>query len=231
MPSDQEVLRQILPERPAHTSEIDFLAAMHLDPQREAIAEALQRRGPEFRFYRDKMRLFHEIEPEGVIVVPAINPETGEEEIAGFGLVSLDVHAAKLNAIRRGPALRMVLKALTLQYGVKLSMLKKLAILPYALLGKWGVKRQGDSNVDLPPAKYWSLIVSKDYRRCGIGLKLGLATSDYVKAHGGDRIMLTVELDNTAAQEVHLKTGYYCVGKMVESVGRSYIYVRDLERP
>jgi len=213
--------------QPATLDEIDIIAAMHVDPDESLIDSIIKRNDPRYRFYRDKVKLFQSLDPNGVLVAKKTNVTDNARNIAGFIIVTHDTPKFKRDALFRGHALMMAIKTLTFNYGFESSFLKKMITIPYATLGIQKVRKKTNSDIVLPPSKIWAVIVMNNYRGQGIGKLLLDASYDYLKSLDMHQVWLTVELNNTVAQNVYEKSDFKSIGELLESTGHSKVMIKD----
>ena len=184
---------------------------MHINPS----VKAAELRTPrcQFRFYRDKVRLFHRFDPGAVIL------ETGSKgEIAGILIYTWDEQ--KFNSFagpRHWRFYRRILKTLFGLYGWHFG---KFIHAFRSMLGK-------NTKKELEPAqqygKIWVLMVMAEHRRCGIADKL-LQRAIWEMRQRHRRILrVTVSMDNEPAIAAYRKNGFEIVGNCRESCGDSYI--------
>jgi ribosomal protein S18 acetylase RimI-like enzyme len=209
----------------AHKSDLHVIAAMHIEPAVSKIDEIIKKYNSKYRFYFDKVKLFFDIEPAGIIVAKE------NSQILGFIIVSKDTHEIKRVSLRKCYFIRLGLKSLLGYYGVNIEMLKKLGLILYANI----ISQSRGVRTDIPPgmpmetvSKIWAFIVMKDTRGKGVGLSLLDSACNYVQNQGSQAICVTVSQDNNVALKLYQNSGFQIISQCLESTGPSYYLIKHL---
>jgi ribosomal protein S18 acetylase RimI-like enzyme len=206
---------------PADKSTLNVIAAMHINPDSTKITEIIQKHTGLYKFYLDKVKMFFDIEPSGIIVAKQ------DEQILGFIIVSKNDNQVKRLSLKKGYLFHFVLKALLLRYGLNKEIIKKLFLVPYANFISKKVK-PSIKMYKIPDNKIWSLIVMESARGRGIGLRLIQSACDYSRTQGAHTIGVTVILKNNIALKAYQKAGFYIINQVFESSGPSYYMAKSL---
>ncbi len=172
---------------------------------------------PKSRFYRDKIRLFLEYDPESVLLIRS------EGIVAGFLIYTQDLYSFKSFA---GPRhLRFYLNALKVIggfYGYELK--KYYRILKQVISGDENKSTEVDKILSGErTGKIWALIVSPDHRRKGVARELIRHCLDIFRNKGGKLMLISVKKDNVAAIRTYENCGFKITGECLESTGKSYL--------
>lgn len=206
---------------PADVSTLNVIAAMHINPNSTKVAEIIKKHTGLYKFYFDKVKMFFDIEPSGILVAKQ------DKQILGFIIVSKNDDKVKRLSLKKGYLLYFALKALLLRYGLNKEIIKKLFLVPYANLISKRVK-PFIKTYRMPDTKIWSLIVMESARGKGIGLGLIQSACDYSCAQGAHTIGVTVVLNNNIALKAYQKAGFYIINQVFESSGPSYYMTKSL---
>mgnify|MGYP001589363332 CR=1 FL=1 len=230
---------------PAHKSDLPVIAAMHIEPSVTKVPEIIRKtsglsavptaQAGAYEFYLDKVRMFHAIEPNGVLLARENNQITGfiiatkesnfchkDTKTPRRFFVPLCLGGYPLNFL-----LRFTLKSLFLQYGIDKEMIKKLFMVPYANLVKQKTMPLNPTHQNLwCGGKIWAFIIMKETRRQGLGLKLIDAACTYASQQGANAVGITVAKDNLPALNLYQKVGFRICGECLESTGPSYYLAR-----
>ncbi|MEW6027159.1 MAG: GNAT family N-acetyltransferase, partial [Planctomycetota bacterium] len=143
--------------QPADKSDLPVIAAMHINPSIDKVREIILQDSGSYNFYLDKVKMFHAIEPGGVLVArknnqiigfiitteesnlchPALRDKLRHQDIKNSALVPpnggmpLCLGGYPLNFL-----LRFALKAMLFRYGINKKMLKKLFMSPFSALSR-----------------------------------------------------------------------------------------------
>ncbi len=213
--------------RPAAASDVEELVDLHLAfpadvplPPGEPLSRS---------FYRNKMQLFLEAEPEGVLVA-----ERGGAVSGALVVVSRPARLRQ-TALRRGFVLRAAVQALAGGYGPSPaegllpaggSAVRKLFLAGRSLFRR-GAGRAGRAT-RMRGAKVWVLLVHPEHRRQGVATALLRAAERYLRGRGAREVTVTVTEDNRPAQTLYEKAGFREAGRCLESSGPSLVLVKQL---
>ncbi len=171
--------------------------------------------GARKRFYKDKLSLFLEYDPDSILV-----KKIGGE-VAAFLIYTCDEAGfSTFSGPRHLRFYRKLLLASVGYYGFDLAkyfrLFKAMALIrPPAL-----------PSSELSPEKHgkiWALVVSPDFRRRGIASQLISASICEFRKKGGKTMRITVKKDNDAAIAAYCKCGFKVVGECMESTGDSHL--------
>ncbi len=194
---------------------LDPVAAMHICAQTSFIHDPENYCSGEFHFYRDKVQLFFDLEPQGTHVAVA------GDRVMGFLMGTYDLPVFKNRARKNWSHIRFGLSFLTFRYGMSAEMIQRFLRLPQVMSEK-------DAGLEIPPGNLWSIIVSEDARGHSLAGRLMKAHCSYVKSRGGTRTHALVAADNELAIPVYKKEGWKIIGQMPASNGVNEVFVREL---
>jgi ribosomal protein S18 acetylase RimI-like enzyme len=203
-------------------SMLDVIAAMHINPSSAKVAEIIREHNSSYKFYLDKVGMFFDIEPAGIIVARQ------DKQILGFIIVSKNDTTVKRLLFKRGYLFRWLLNMLLLRYGLTREMIRKLFLVLYANFISKKVTPP-KKTYTIADSKIWSLIVMESARGKHIGSGLIQAACDYAFSQGAHTIGVTVIFQNDIAQKAYQKAGFQIVDHVFESVGPSYYMSKSLK--
>ncbi|MDQ7779673.1 MAG: GNAT family N-acetyltransferase [Planctomycetota bacterium] len=214
--------------RPATIAELPEIAALHFDPpERSRVREIVARGGGWYNLYLDKVRLYHRIEPEGLLVA------RDSDGIAGYCITSQSAARLKYDAFSRGMTLSLIINALHLRYGASPAFWLKTALLAISMYGVRAVRTGGDKTrapliYTLSEAKIWAFVVATECRGKGVGQALLDAACLYLRKGGNKKIGVMVGRENQLAIRAYSRAGFRIVAPYFESVGKVYYMERPL---
>lgn len=194
--------------------DLDIIAAMHISPTIHSTN--LRTPHSQFRFFRDKVQLFYDFDPNSIILT-----KNDQNQITGILIYTYD--EKKFNQFAGPRHLTFyvrILKTLLGFYGLQF---RKFYNAAKSMLGK---NVDNNSNTPILTKKFgkiWVLLVMEEFRRKGIADKLLQQCIDAMKKHGEKFLQVTVKTDNIPAIKVYEKKGFKTVGTCMESSGESYI--------
>ncbi|MBN1865099.1 MAG: GNAT family N-acetyltransferase [Victivallales bacterium] len=193
--------------------DIKAIASLHISPR---ISDAgIKRPASLYRFYLDKIKLFHRFDRESIIV-----SRSDSGAIAGVLVYTYDEQ--KFNRFSGPSSPRFYLRALKAAIGLYGINFSKLFLAAKSMLGKntTDVPAQPDTQ---PFGKIWVLIIAEEVRRKGIAMTLLQKCSEAMKNRGGKILRVTVKTDNSPAIKAYEKSRFKIVGTCTESSGDSYV--------
>ncbi|MGE4157760.1 MAG: GNAT family N-acetyltransferase [Planctomycetota bacterium] len=190
------------------------IARMHVNPTRDFCMGS--ETSPVLDFYRDKVGLFRQFEPQGVLV-----EQNASGEVLGFLLLNIHPGKFKKRLLMSAYPLRYLWSLVTRRYKGSREGWRKWWRLPLAFIRKpKGAPGSGG-------AKVLAFIVREDQRGQGIGSALLRRAESETLRRGKHHLEVTVAKDNAKAIRVYEKEGYKITGELLESTGQSYY----LEKP
>ncbi|MFA5793773.1 MAG: GNAT family N-acetyltransferase [Candidatus Brocadiia bacterium] len=202
--------------KPADANELNIIAAMHIDPDITKITEIINSNTGLYRFYRDKIKLFFDSEPQGVLVAKE------KDLVLGFIIVS----SSGKNPIGGINLLRIFLKGLLIYYGLSKKVFGKMLSSVYAKFIQ-KIKPPAKTPV-LIDIKIWAFIVMKSTRNQDIGFNLVKTSFEYAQNKGAKTMGVTVAQNNSNALALYKKAGFSITGTCAESTGPSYYLTKEL---
>ncbi len=198
--------------------DIEKLAAMHIDPSTEGMQR--HRTGGKFRFFREKLRLFHDFDKSSIIVSRA-----DDDNISACLIYTRDER--EFNRFSGPRHFRFYINAIKTCFGFYGCDMKKILKSARSMLGvnREEVKTEEEGTT----AKIWALIVTHEYRRRGIGSRLLEECFRATAEKGADKLRITVHTENNPAVALYEKAGFTIIGKCMESTGESYVMEIDLK--
>lgn len=189
--------------------DIDAIAFLHKNPEERELEKHL------YRFYRDKVKLFLEFDPQSVLIASV------DGKLAGFLIYTDDVasftHFAGLAHLRFYVVL---LKTILGYYGYDF---KKYFLVFRSIFGK-------NKNIVMHAqveavnyGKIWALVVAPEFRRMGLAIKLINTCLSNFKAKGGSVMRITVRKNNVSAIKAYEKSGFRIIGECEESTGICHV--------
>ncbi len=196
--------------------EINVIAAMHISPSVEDAH--LRKPAADFRFFRDKTRLFNDFDPESILL-----EKNDAGEIVGILIYTHDEIAFRaFSGPKHWRFYSRTLKTLLLAYGFKPLKFLRVAL---SITGH-------NERSDVPPTdsfgKIWVLLVMKEHRRRGIAAKLLERCRAEAKHKGTKNLRVTVLKENTPAIKAYEKNGFKTIGSCMESSGDSYVMEKEI---
>ena len=196
------------------SQEIDDVAALHLLPRLDS--RKVRQPASKFRFYRDKVRLFLDFDPESVIL-----KKNDEGLIEGVLIFTRD--EAEFNRFMGPLKLCFYNHLLTTVFGYYGFDFRKFFLAARSATGFAGKSLIEKDAPSAKTAKIWALIVAEESRKKGIAGELIRKCIDRVSQAGGRCIELTVQKDNIPAIRAYEKSGFKVIGDCLESTGPSHI--------
>ena len=196
--------------------DLDIIASMHISP---CIADAkLRKPQTQFRFFRDKVKLFYEFDKDSIIL-----ERNDDEKITGILIYTYN--ESEFNRFSGPKHLGFYIRTLKVLLGFYGCKLLKFFSAALSMLGK-----NNDPNVPTAEryGKIWVLIVMKEYRRQGIADKLLNQCIDTMKNRGEKLLRVTVAKNNAPALSAYKKLGFEIIGNCKESSGDSYVMQLEL---
>lgn len=198
-------------ENDLSSRDIDIIASMHI--KASVNAANLKKPAAKFRFFKDKISLFHDFDPGSIII-----QKSESNEICGILIFTYD--ESKFNKFAGPGNMRFyirALKALTGFYGFDF---KKYLNAAKSALG--AAKRSG-FDMKEKYGKIWVLLVMEEYRKRGIAVELIKKCIEIMRKKGVKNLIVTVKTDNDPAIGTYEKCGFTKTGTCEESSGHSYI--------
>ncbi len=191
----------------AHIAALHVTPSVHCDIKKCPISD--------FRFFHDKVRLFHDFDPASILVhrtesgiidgvLIYTHDETGFSRSAGGFSARLVKRAAKV---------------LSGYYGFRFTKYRKSL---RAMRGDYEHLYPGAEKRDTF-GKIWVLIVAEESRRRGIAAELITGCIDAMQKRGRHCLRVTAEKENVPAVRAYEKCGFKKIGTCEESTGASYV--------
>jgi ribosomal protein S18 acetylase RimI-like enzyme len=190
--------------------DVDAIAFLHKSPEDRELKKSL------FRFYKDKVGLFLEFDPQSVLI------RNGKKnDIAGFLIYTYDTD--RFNAFA-GPSgtrfYKNILKTAAGYYGYDF---RKYIAVCKVMLGINRTKFTSPVSEIHPYGKIWALVVSSEYRRMGFASELIAACLKTFREKEGAVMRITVKKDNEPAIKTYQNYGFEIIGECLESTGESFV--------
>ncbi len=193
--------------------DIEAIASLHISPK---ISDAgIRKPASLYRFYLDKIKLFHRFDPESIIV-----SRTDTGSVAGVLIYTCDEH--KFNRFSGPSGWHFYSRALKASLGLYGVNFKKLILAARSMIGK-NSQDTTTQPENQPFAKIWVLIIAEESRRKGIASKLMQQCTQAIRKKGVKTLRVTVNTDNSTAIDAYKKTGFKTIGECTESCGKSYV--------
>ena len=210
MRQSEEISRQLAP------GDLEAVAAMHLHPS--LATQGGRHAGAEYRFYRDKIRLFQAFDPRSVLL---------EKDVSGRirGMLVYTHDEPSFHRFAGPRHLRFFVHLLKTMAGYYGCHLRKYYVAARSMLGKGqasptpAVARHG---------KIWALLVAEECRRQGVAGSLIAACLEDMRRRGADRLRVTVHIDNHPAIGLYEQCGFSRIGKCLESNGPAVVMEQTL---
>lgn len=196
--------------------DIEDIALMHiqpvLHPDQGLVSTA------SYRFFRDKIKLFLEFDPNSVILT-----RNNDNLISGVLVYTYDEQAFnRFCAPSHWRFWSRAFKTLIGYYGCSFAKFAKAA---FSMLGRSGRKLDLNADVldDDDYGKIWVLIVAEEERGKGIAGELLTQCVYAMKSREAKSLTVTVKTDNAPAISVYEKKGFKNIGTCEESSGHSFV--------
>ncbi|OGV41793.1 MAG: hypothetical protein A2X48_14365 [Lentisphaerae bacterium GWF2_49_21] len=181
-------------------------------------AADLREPGRQFRFFRDKVLLFHEFDPESIVL-----KRNSSGEICGILIFTYCERAFNEFA---GPGhIRFYTRAIKALLGFYGFNFKKFFTAARSMTGSI------EKSLSAPAGdfgKIWVLLVMEECRNQGIATELIKGGIELMRQKKGRTLIVTVKTDNVPAIRTYEKCGFKNIGTCEESSGHSYILQLDL---
>jgi RimJ/RimL family protein N-acetyltransferase len=208
----KEMNNQEIIFRPARKEDRDDIARLHF--MDEGWIEPWQ-----LTFFKDKVKFFSDI---GVNIIAAQK----EDRLVGVLIFTKNIHLLKNALLFRGYGLKFLCKFLFGGYGFNKKLFHKII----STLKKRPNPRRPVSSckINLPRPKIISIVVAKDNRQQGIGIKLMEIAMEQLSQQGAEALHLLVLKNNLPAVKMYEKIGFKVVGESCIRETDSFIMLKKL---
>jgi len=197
--------------------DFEIIAAMHVNPSTTALNPS---RNGRYRFFLDKIRLFHAFDPDSILVT-----RDEEGQITGVLIYTYDEPTFnRFSGPRKGRFYLRLLKTAIGYYGCDF---KKFFLAAKSMLGMGVEVREDLASPSF--GKIWVLLVMEEHRRKGIAGQLIDDCIQMMRKQNRTRVRVTVKTDNEPAIKAYEKCGFATIGTCEESSGYSYVMEMNLE--
>ena len=197
--------------------DLETIASMHISA---CIKDSgLKKPGSQYRFFLDKVKLFHDFDYDSIIL-----KKNEKNEIAGILIYTYN--EKDFNKFTGPGSMRFYTRALKTLFGFYGCRFIKFFSAARSMLG-----RNTDPDVSTADrfGKIWVLLVMEESRRQGIAVELLKKCIDEMKKRGETLLRVTVKTDNDPAIKAYEKSNFKIIGKCIESSGPSYVMQLEIK--